>query len=75
MGNFSDVGQNACPLQQFKKRKGHCNAPSWHKQDEADLGRCANAQGKLKKNKKPDSDRQKLLDNFGFKEWVTSART
>jgi intein-encoded DNA endonuclease-like protein len=59
-------------LQQFKKREGHCNVPRSHAEDEANLGTWVNNQRQLKTKEKLDSDRQRQLEDVGFK-WARQA--
>jgi ribosomal protein L7Ae-like RNA K-turn-binding protein len=60
-------------LQQFKKREGHCNVPQSHTEDEANLGTWVNNQRNLKTKEKLDPDRQKRLEEIGFK-WARQAK-
>jgi hypothetical protein len=54
-------------LKQFKKREGHCNVPQSHKEGKANLGTWVTTQRQLKTKEKLDSDRQKQLEDIGFK--------
>jgi hypothetical protein len=56
-------------LNQFKKREGHCNAPTSHKEDSANLGVWVSRQRQLNKKGKLDPEREKRLEAVGF-EWV-----
>jgi hypothetical protein len=60
-------------LQQFKKREGHCNVPRSHTEDEANLGVWVNNQRQLKTKEKFDPDRQKRLEEIGFK-WARQVK-
>jgi Fe2+ transport system protein FeoA len=53
-------------LEQYKKREGHCNVPSRHREDEANLGPWVSAQRVLKKRGKLDPEMEKRLDDLGF---------
>jgi hypothetical protein len=59
-------------LKQFKKREGHCKVPQSHTEDEANLGRWVSHQRRLKTKDKLDPDRQKRLEDIGFK-WARQA--
>jgi hypothetical protein len=60
-------------LKQFKKREGHCSVPTSHKEDGSNLATWISTQRRLEKIGKLDPDRQKLLDDFGFK-WAREAK-
>jgi intein-encoded DNA endonuclease-like protein len=61
-------------LQQFKKREGHCNVPSSHKEDKANLGTWVSHQRRLKRKEKLEPDRQKRLEEIGI-EWGLPSST
>jgi hypothetical protein len=54
-------------LKQFKKREGHCILSISRKEDGSNLGTWLSFQRHLEKIGKLDPNRQKLLDDFGFK--------
>jgi hypothetical protein len=54
-------------LKQFKTREGHCNVPRLHKEDGANLGVWVSNQRQRKKMGKVDPDRQKILQEIGFR--------
>jgi intein-encoded DNA endonuclease-like protein len=60
-------------LKQFMIREGHCNVSTSHKEDGSNLGTWVSTQRRLEKTGKLDPDRQKRLDDFGFK-WVRQAK-
>jgi hypothetical protein len=54
-------------LEQFKKREGHCKVPQSHREDGVQLGEWVKTQRQLKTKEKLDPDRQKRLEDVGFK--------
>jgi hypothetical protein len=53
------------PLEQFKKRKGHCDVPQSHIEDGANLGRWLGEQRHQKKKGGLPADRQQRLEDIG----------
>ena len=51
-------------LKQFKQREGHCNIPSHHKEDGANLGRWVANQRQVKKMGTLDPEKQKWLEEI-----------
>ena len=58
-------------LQQFKEREGHCNVPQSHGEDRVKLGAWVFTQRQLERSKKIKPERQKILEEIGFK-WAVS---
>ena len=54
-------------LKELKKSEGHLNVPQWHEEDRTNLGAWASNQRQLKRMEKPGPDRQKNLEDAGFK--------
>jgi hypothetical protein len=60
-------------LQQYKEREGHCNVPQSHTEDEGNLGKWVSLQRYVKRKERFDPDRQKQLEEIGFK-WARQVK-
>ena len=54
-------------MKQLKQCEGRCSVPQLRREDGANLGAWASSQRQLKKKEKLDPDRQKMLEDIGFK--------